>query len=162
MNTEQPGIQIRRANEPGDAEAGVDIVEQAFDGTWSAREYERFLAEPGRSGYLAMRHGKPVGLMLLQLMPDHVYIALIATAPDHQGQGVGRAMLEWLKENLPTFERTSIQLHCRANNLGSNHFYQSNGYEEVGRSLGEYHDGVDAVIYKYTAGTLSPAGNNGD
>jgi GNAT superfamily N-acetyltransferase len=61
--------------------------------------------------------------------PEHYYLSLLATHPDHRGRGVGQALLasdlaRWDAERVPTYLESSNPLN--------NHRYERAGYRALG------------------------------
>lgn len=110
---------------------------------------ERLEPQRGVDHFVAVLDGVVVGFSELMTFPDgprHRHVAeinLIITHPDHQGRGIGRAMMEAmidLAERWMNIERLSLVVFTE--NTNAIHLYRSLGFEIEGtmRSYG-YGDG---------------------
>lgn len=62
-------------------------------------------------------------------LPEHYYLSLLGTHPDHRGRGVGQRLLaadvaRWDAERMPTYLESS--------NAGNNYRYERMGYRPIG------------------------------
>ena len=88
---------------------------------------------------------KILGFMLLKMKKREVYIDDIAVAASARGRGVGKALLIWLQQQLPTFGRQAISLHVKETNDTARALYTKVGYREVGLAGWAYEDGSEAI-----------------
>lgn len=98
--TIKSSIRFRPA-EPADAAAIRDIVRSAY-GKWvpvigreplpMRADYEKAVAEHPLD--LAIEEGRIVGMIETMLADDHLWIENICVAPEAQGRGIGRLLLE--------------------------------------------------------------------
>ena len=63
------------------------------------------------------------------------YIELLAVAPDSQGHGYGRAMLNGVISHMRNLGAQYIHLDCLTDNDRANALYQAEGFEEVARQI---------------------------
>lgn len=110
------------------------------------------LAERGRGVYLvAERAGTIVGHALLEplslAVTSHVVRLTIAVHEGHQGQGVGRALmnelLRWARSS-PRVEK--VELQVRSSNDRAIALYRSLGFVEEGRKTRRLKLGPDAYL----------------
>ena len=76
------------------------------------------------------------------------HILNISVAPNEQGQGIGRRMLEHLIE-LATGKAETIFLEVRPSNVGAIALYEKMGFNEIGVRKGYYpatHGREDAIM----------------
>jgi ribosomal-protein-alanine N-acetyltransferase len=71
----------------------------------------------------------------------------LAVAPGERRRGVARALVTGGIERLRPAGIETCFLEVRTNNDGAIAFYQALGFERVGRRLGYYRDGSDALVY---------------
>lgn len=106
----------------------IEIASHAFP--WSEKT---FLSNQGER-YLNLKvveNGTMVGFAIVQVVLDEATLFNIAVKPDHQGQGLGRYLLEHLIEQLKQKHVTTLWLEVRASNTKAIHLYQSMGFNEA-------------------------------
>lgn len=105
----------------------------------------------------AQPEGRPLGF--LRWSPTaflgQPYLRLLAVAPECQGQGVGRLLLEWLEGEV--FERrgaANLFLCVSHFNTPARAFYQALGYVEAGVLTSYLCPGMDEVLMRKTVRPL--------
>lgn len=98
--------------------------------------------------YVIVKRNRVIGECIALTRKDttSVRIHTLAVARDHQGQGIGKAFLEFvptLADNL-----TEIRLEVRADNDYAIEFYERQGFKKYGILKQYYDDGVDALKLK--------------
>lgn len=83
--------------------------------------------------WLLERDGDPVGLLVIEMHPDHAMIFSIAVAPDYQGLGLGLHLLRFAEDLARRFHIAEIRLYTNARMEKNIALYQSFGYRETGR-----------------------------
>jgi ribosomal-protein-alanine N-acetyltransferase len=91
-----------------------------------------------------------VGYACLSAVPGGVGdIEMIAVATDHQGQGIGSALLVDLMTTAADRECTGASLYVRADNPRACRLYRRTGFVEVGTLSGYYQpSGTDALMMR--------------
>ena len=59
----------------------------------------------------------------------HAYLSLLATHPDHRGQGIGQRLLA---EDLARLDANGMPAYLESTNPGNDHRYERAGFETVG------------------------------
>lgn len=59
----------------------------------------------------------------------HAYLSLLATHPDHRGQGVGQRLLA---EDLARFDADAVPAYLESTNPGNDHRYERVGFQRIG------------------------------
>jgi len=59
----------------------------------------------------------------------HAYLSLLATHPDHRGQGIGQRLL---RENLEAWDRVAVPSYLESTNPANDHRYERAGFRRVG------------------------------
>lgn len=79
-----------------------EVIEKTWgwDETWQVRDFDRRFREYVVS--VIECDGHAVGGLLLKWKPDSVYIHELQVLPDHQGQGIGTAVVERVIEEAAT------------------------------------------------------------
>ncbi len=142
MSLFQPRIiidQVRRQ----EAEALVAIHGDAFARAWSADDFTALIAD--RSIYaLAIRrqpvfgHRSMVGFVLVRAVADEAEILTIAVAPQGQGRGYGRRLMEEVLRRLYADGVAACFLEVDRANAPAVKLYRALGFEPVGERKGYY------------------------
>ena len=131
---------IRRAG-PDDLAAVRAIVREAY-----AKYVSRIGREPGpmRSDYAALlargaihvaeRDGVVLGLVVLLAEPDAMLLDNVAVAPEAQGSGLGRMLLDFAEGEARRRGRECIRLYTHATMTENIALYQARGYAETHRA----------------------------
>lgn len=150
-----------RRMKPEDRSAVLDIVEATGMFTPAEVECAReqvdiFLNQPDQKDYSLVvaedRQGRVVGFMSFGETPltDGAYdLYWMAVAPDAQGQGYGRELVDWLEARVKNRggRLILIETSSQAKYEGTRRFYQNLGYREVSRIPDFYRLGDDKITY---------------
>ena len=130
-------------------EAVVAIEAQAYDHPWSHGNF----MDSVRAGYqaqLLVAGSRLLGYFVAMKGVDEVHLLNLTVAPDCQGQGWGRVMLDALAQWSRGQGAQWLWLEVRASNQRAQTIYTSHGYRKVGERKGYYPDGLgkreDAVV----------------
>ncbi|GIP51506.1 GNAT family N-acetyltransferase [Paenibacillus vini] len=150
-----------RLSQMGDAGALMEIDSLTWDEhstpaerlVWSSREQYLQKCPPGSQlvagigeevcGYLGFDHPTPLE------SNRHVYELNIAIHPAYQRLGVGRKLMEAVKQLAAERGVRKLSLRVLASNPGAVSFYRSCGFEEQGRLVEEFYLGglyVDDIL----------------
>jgi ribosomal protein S18 acetylase RimI-like enzyme len=90
--------------------------------------------------------GAPVvGAVVLVPAGDHLYLDSVAVEPGHQGEGLGRLLLEYAEEHAQALGLPEIRLLTNAMMWENQRIYPRLGYEFVERRIDQ---GRDRVFYR--------------
>ncbi len=111
-----------------------------FDAFFSEmfKSYSRILVAETEEGL--------AGYAVLWILPPEAYLANIAVAPEFQGLGIGRMLMERVIEVSEKEGANYIVLEVRASNIKAQRLYKKFGFEVVGVRKGMYHDGEDGLV----------------
>lgn len=115
-------------------------------GAWSLASLADELAGEDR-WYVAARdpRGEVVGYAGLWFDGDDAQVMTIGTATTHQGQGIGRLLLDELVARARTLGAVRVLLEVRVDNEPALRLYERAGFERLGRRRGYYQpENVDA------------------
>jgi GNAT superfamily N-acetyltransferase len=59
----------------------------------------------------------------------HAYLSLLATHPDHRGQGIGQRLLA---EDLSRWDAARVPAYLESTNPGNDHRYERAGFRRIG------------------------------
>ena len=95
------------------------------------------------------RAGCMVGYGVLSIAADEAHVLNLCTSPDHEGEGLGRRMLQALLRIARGHGAQRVFLEVRPSNPRAIALYERNGFNEIGRRPRYYpaHDGrEDAIV----------------
>lgn len=109
----------------------VRIEKVAYSHPWSLGNFSDSL----RAGYLAqvlLQGDELIGYCVLMKGLDETHLLNITVAPEHQGQGHARYMLDALRAWSQQQGAQWLWLEVRTSNQRARHIYQRYGFKEVG------------------------------
>ena len=77
--------------------------------------------------------GRIVGYGVLSIAVEEAHVLNLCTAPDHEGQGLGRRMLQALLRVARGHGTRRVFLEVRPSNLRAIALYDATGFNEIGR-----------------------------
>ncbi len=89
-------------------------------------------------------------------MRNAVHVAQLAVAPEFQGNGVGRALLEQVEQTALKNEFDTVTLQVRKGNAKAIGLYESMGFGIMGEDQKYYRDGESALEMKKYLNPLDP------
>jgi len=132
---------VRRAT-TSDAEAIAALTEAAY------AKYVPALGrmpQPMNTDYRQVTAEHPVwllcldeqiaGVIVLMLEPEVALIYSVAVSPAHQGQGLGRRLMDWAEEQARQAGYRAIRLYTNEHMTGNAAWYARLGYEETRREM---------------------------
>ncbi|WP_406052890.1 GNAT family N-acetyltransferase [Kribbella sp. NBC_00889] len=110
-----------------------DGVRAAVTG-WVVEAVER-AAEPGRFVYVAEMDGVVAGFVTGERRThwsgdQELYVGELVVSTSHEGEGVGRALIDAVTDHARRLGVTTITLDTGAANMSARGFYRSLGFEE--------------------------------
>jgi ribosomal protein S18 acetylase RimI-like enzyme len=78
---------------------------------------------------------EPVGLVVVEPHPDHLFLDSIAVHPDAHGQGVGRRLLTFVEEHARALGLFEVTLYTHQKMWENQRLYTRYGYEFVERRI---------------------------
>lgn len=133
-------------------------IEQAsFPIPWTEDDFLNVLRERNVVGMVAEEgNGSEavVGYMIYELLPDSIFLTVLAVDPAHRRQGVGAMLLRKLASKLTGHKRTQIHVVVRESNLQAHLFFRAMGYRATNVLRGYYNGdgdtGEDAYGFSYS------------
>ena len=118
------------------------------DDAWSERMMRDELSGvPDTRYYLVAQEGEVVGYAGLAVIGDQGDVMTIAVRAEHQGHGVGRALLAELIGEAARRGATDLFLEVRHDNARAKELYHRMGFVEIGVRRG-YYNGADAITMR--------------
>ncbi|GAK85148.1 ribosomal-protein-S18p-alanine acetyltransferase [Vibrio ponticus] len=112
----------------------------------------RDLNSRGAAHHVLLESNQVVGYFYAQNIVGEVTLLNIAIAPQHQGKGYGKALLEHFIEVCENAQAESAWLEVRESNHKAFSLYESAGFNEVDRRKNYYptaSGNEDAIIMSY-------------
>ena len=126
---------LRRA-EPQDAPALAECFDAAYQryfpwstGSPMVANYAEAIAL--YQVWVALYQGQIIGGLVLVPKEDHMLLANIAVHPDHQGKGVGRALLELAEAEALDQDYQELLLHISKTMTENLALYKRSGWTEI-------------------------------
>lgn len=127
----------------------LNIENACFEFPWSEADFTNALRQRNCIGMVAEHNARIMGFMIYELHKQHLHILNFAVAP-FQGRGIGRQMLEKLREKLSRERRNRIQCEVRERNLDALMFFKAMGFRATGLLRDFYRDSPeDAIRMEY-------------
>ena len=119
-----------------------------FSDPWSANDFTECVAS-GVPFLVAERRGVVAGYVVAHSAADEGEILNLGVAPTHRRQGIGRALVERVLQELAGLGVRTVYLEVRASNASARRLYESLGFGEVARRAHYYRRPVeDAVVLR--------------
>jgi ribosomal-protein-alanine N-acetyltransferase len=141
-------VQLRLATLADAAQIAVmsrQLIETGLDWSWTPSRVTRNLRRPEIAGFVAHLGSRMVGFALMHFGDEEANLNLLAVHPRHQGEGIGRRMVEWLEASALVAGISVIYLQVRASNRAAQAFYRKLGYRKVSHMAG-YYSGREAAL----------------
>jgi ribosomal-protein-alanine N-acetyltransferase len=121
------------------------------DDAWSVETWWAELAGRPRRDYVVAvgPDGTIAGYAGLDVTGDAADIMTIATAPAHQGHGIGRLLLDELVRRARLHGAEALLLEVRSDNTAARSLYDRNGFDVISVRRRYYQPGdVDALVMR--------------
>lgn len=135
-----------------DLEDVIRIERAAYPYPWTLGNFRDCL-ESGYSSWLAEIDGKPGGYWIMMLAVGEGHILNCCVAPDWQGRGFGRQLVEHLIETARSHHTEYLFLEVRPSNTAAVFLYQHLGFETIAIRKGYYpadQGAEDALVMRMT------------
>ena len=130
----------------------VELEQRLFaDDAWSPQTWWSELAARPRREYVVAEDADATlaGYAGLDLAGDTADVMTVATAPTHQGRGVGRLLLDELLRRARAHGVDAVLLEVRADNDAARRLYDRAGFEVISIRRRYYQPGdVDALVMR--------------
>ncbi len=83
-------------------------------------------------------YDKIIGYVFVMIVLDEATILNITVAPEHQGKGLGKCLLRYVKTELEQKKITSVFLEVRESNIAALSLYEAEGFHEIDVRKGYY------------------------
>ena len=127
------------------AEMSRDLIEQGLTWAWTPARVQHFIMGPESSVVVARRERQIAAFAIMHFGDDVAHLNLLAVAPDHRRQGLGRQLIGWLTETAIEAGVFRINLELRLRNEPARIFYERLGFDPLGVVEG-YYQGREAAL----------------
>ena len=147
-STETAAVLVRMAL-PADAASLAAIHASCFTRAWDEAAMVQFLGVPGCLTLIASaREDAPAqGFLIARAASDEAEVLTLSVLPAYRRQGLARALLAALVQELRRSGGKRLFLEVEDGNEAALGLYRSFGAEAVGRRPGYYEHGADAAIF---------------
>ena len=121
-------------------ELEAETIDATIDEWYGDEALETALSEPGTAFLLAEKDGDVVGFTHGVVTGEEGDVLRMSVHPDHQGEGIGTALHERLREDLQDFNMARMRAIDLASNDGGQRFYEEQGFEQTGEGTVEIGD----------------------
>jgi ribosomal protein S18 acetylase RimI-like enzyme len=135
----------RRADAGEIAEMSRDLIEQGLTWSWTPARVSHFISGPESSVVVARRAGRIAAFAIMHFGDDVAHLNLLAVAPEHRRQGLGRQLMSWLTTTAIEAGVIRINLELRTHNDSARIFYECLGFDQLGVVQG-YYQGREAAL----------------
>jgi ribosomal-protein-alanine N-acetyltransferase len=124
------------------AEMSRDLIEQGLTWSWTPARVQHFISGAESSVVVARREQRIAAFAIMHFGDEVAHLNLLAVAPEHRRQGLGRQLMGWLGATAIEAGVFRINLEVRAQNAPARAFYASLGFDQLGEVQGYYHVAV--------------------
>lgn len=146
-----PPLGLWRAMLPTDVDAVHTLDARAYPHPWSRANFADAIASGYVCACLCAADGTLMGHVVVMRGVDEMHLLNITVAPEHQGRGLGAAMLRDVVVWSQAEGAETLWLEVRQSNERARRLYVRGGFEAVGQRKGYYPDGrgrEDAVVMR--------------
>jgi ribosomal protein S18 acetylase RimI-like enzyme len=145
----------RRSDAREIAEMSRDLIEQGLSWSWTPARVQHFISGTESSVVVARRERRIAAFGIMHFGDEVAHLNLLAVAPEHRRQGLGRQLMQWLTTTAIEAGVFTINLELRTRNEAAKLFYQRLGFAQLGVVQGYYQGREAALRMSRQLGTLS-------
>jgi [ribosomal protein S18]-alanine N-acetyltransferase len=153
LSAEQLNVVLRQMREE-DADAVAAIEARAYAYPWTRGNFVDSIA--AQYGCVVLQQGPHVaGYAIVMNAVDDLHLLNITVAPEFQGRGLARRLMEWIESCARTAKCGGILLEVRPSNQRARDIYSALGFVQIGIRKNYYphfHGREDAVVMRRTLG----------
>src|SRR5271154_3520395 len=114
------------------AEMSRDLIEQGLTWYWTPDRVQHFITGPESSVVVARRERHIAAFAIMHFGDEVAHLNLLAVAPEHRRQGLGRQLMDWLTATATEAGVFRINLELRTHNEHARIFYEYLGFDQLG------------------------------
>jgi ribosomal-protein-alanine N-acetyltransferase len=127
------------------AEMSRDLIEHGLHWAWTPARVQHFISSRESAVIVARRDASIAAFAIMHFGDDVAHLNLLAVAPQHRRQGLGRQLLRWLSATAIEAGVFRINLELRVSNEAARRFYERMGFEARELMQG-YYQGREAAL----------------
>jgi ribosomal-protein-alanine N-acetyltransferase len=127
------------------AEMSRDLIEQGLTWSWTPARVQHFICGAESSVIVARRERRIAAFAIMHFGDEVAHLNLLAVAPLHRRQGLGRQLMDWLTATAIEAGVFRINLELRTHNDAARLFYERLGFDQLGIVEG-YYQGREAAL----------------
>jgi len=131
------------------AEMSRDLIEQGLTWSWTPARVQHFISGSDSSVVVARRGrrgtARIAAFAIMHFGDDVAHLNLLAVAPEHRRQGLGRQLMDWMTLTAVEAGVFRINLELRTQNSPARAFYERLGFNDAGVVQG-YYQGREAAL----------------
>ncbi len=127
------------------AEMSRDLIEQGLTWSWTPARVQHFICGTESSVVVARREQRIAAFAIMHFGDEVAHLNLLAVAPEHRRQGLGRRLMDWLSATAIEAGVFRINLELRTHNEAARLFYERLGFDQLGVVQG-YYQGREAAL----------------
>ncbi|GAC1299381.1 MAG: hypothetical protein NVS9B2_03720 [Steroidobacteraceae bacterium] len=127
------------------AEMSRDLIEQGLTWSWTPARVQHFISGSESSVVVARRERHIAAFAIMHVGDEVAHLNLLAVAPEHRRQGLGRRLVDWLTATAIEAGVFRINLELRKCNDTARTFYERMGFDRLGIVQG-YYQGREAAL----------------
>jgi len=104
-----------------------DFIEHDLQWRYNEPQILRAIASPEINAVVAADAQTPLGFGIMEYGQHTAHLVLLGVLPEHQGQGLGKALVHWLQKPAIVAGVQRVRVEVRADNPGGIAFYESLG-----------------------------------
>ena len=131
MDTEPGSLVEIRTMHHSDLDQVISIEQKAYPHPWTLGIFRDCL-RVGYNAWVMSMEGTVIGYGIVMLSPGEAHILNICIDPDHQGEGLGRHLLNHLIKKSNQTDIDMLLLEVRRSNELAQQLYLSEGFHELG------------------------------
>jgi [ribosomal protein S18]-alanine N-acetyltransferase len=138
---------IARKMEMADLEQVCSLEERLFTPPWSRQAFVSEVTENDYALPVVLLHdGQVISYMVVYMVLEEAHMANIAVAPEYQGHGLGKWMLQQAVHLADIHHCEMMYLEVRVSNYRAIDLYKKSGFIELGVRRRYYEDNEDALL----------------
>jgi predicted N-acetyltransferase YhbS len=100
------------------------------------------------TGFVALKDNRIVGCIFALERVAELYVGKLAVAPDCQGQGIGRRLMQTVEDLARSRGKAAIELQTRVELTGNHAAFARFGFHETGRTAHEGYDRATSITMR--------------